>query len=66
MVTKTEQALRLKQINPGHANGTHQLETDPDPFRYGWRTVAETLPNGAIGYREPALKPSRLSQPPAR
>lgn len=63
MVTKTKQALGLKQVNPGRANGKQQLETDPDPFRYGWRTVAETLPNGTIGYHNLPLTQADFLNP---
>ena len=50
MVTKTEQAHRPKLLDHTATNGVY--ETAPaDLFRYGWRTVAETLPDGRIGCR---------------
>jgi len=51
MVTKAEYLLDVKQVEASVSNGFKQTVPDNDPFRYGWRTVAETMPDGRIGCR---------------
>ncbi len=63
MMTKTVQAHRSKQVKHSNPNGSGQSAPDHDPFRYGWRTVAETLPDGKIGCRDIPLTQADFLNP---
>ncbi|MFN8486316.1 MAG: Uma2 family endonuclease [Caldilineaceae bacterium] len=63
MVIKTKQAPSSNPVVHPTPNGSGQLEPDDDPFRYGWRTVAETLPDGQIHYHDIPLTPEDYLDP---
>jgi Uma2 family endonuclease len=56
MVTRTASQHQTQQTYRPALNGVDQVVDQElpidDPFRYGWRTVTETLPNGETVYRE--------------
>ena len=63
MVSKTEQTVNPKALEHPVTNGVAQPVHDDDPFRYGWRTVAETLPDGQIRYHDMPLTPEDYLDP---
>lgn len=62
MVTKTKKSPSFAPVIASTPNGVAEPELD-DPFRYGWRTVAETLPDGQIRYHDIPLTPEDYLDP---
>jgi hypothetical protein len=63
MVVKTEQTLKTQGGRSVDEAVTYKTAPPDDPFRYGWRRVSETLPNGETAYRDIPLTQADFLNP---